>query len=272
MVRSKALYSERLDPFMNSSYDPIARFYDLSHQALVDDIPFLLQQAAETGGPALELGCGSGRLLAPLARAGITVTGVDNSPEMLARAAMWLAGEAAEVRDRVRLVEGDVRSPFLPPGEPFALAYFGYNTFMHLDETAAAAALRQLRPLLRPGARLLIDVDHPLALSAAGNEPDFELEEELRDEAMGETIRQYAAYESVPGEQAVDVTWVYETGQENAEARTQVTMRYHYLYPHQYDLLLSLTGFRLLGFLGDYDGSPFDEESERLIVVGEVES
>ena len=118
---------------------------------------------------------------------------------------------------------------------------------MHLDETAAAAALRQLRPLLRPGARLLIDVDHPLALSAAGNEPDFELEEELRDEAMGETIRQYAAYESVPGEQAVDVTWVYETGQENAEARTQVTMRYHYLYPHQYDLLLSLTGFRLLG-------------------------
>ena len=256
---------------MNTPYDTIARFYDLSHQALVDDIPFLLEQAAEIGGPALELGCGSGRLLVPLARAGTTVTGIDNSPEMLARAAMRLAGEAAEVRDRVHLVEGDVRAPTLPPGEPFGLAYFGYNTFMHLDETAAAAALRQLRPLLRPGARLLIDVDHPLVLSAAGNEPDFELEEELRDEAMGETIRQYAAYESVPGEQAVDVTWIYETGRADAEARTQVTMRYHYLYPHQYDLLFGLTGFRLLGFLGDYDGSRFDEDSERLIVVGEAE-
>jgi SAM-dependent methyltransferase len=256
---------------MNMPYDAIARYYDLSHQALTEDIPFLLQQAAEAGGPALELGCGSGRLLVPLARAGTAVTGIDNSPEMLARAAMRLAGEAAEVRDRVRLVESDLRSPALPPGEPFALAYFGYNTFMHLDETAAAAALRQLRPLLRPGARLLIDVDHPLALSAAGNEPDFELEDELRDEAMGETVRQYAAYESVAGEQAVDVTWIYETGRGDAETRTQVTMRYHYLYPHQYDLLFSLTGFRLLGFLGDYDGSRFDEDSERLIVVGEAE-
>jgi SAM-dependent methyltransferase len=256
---------------MNMSYDAIARYYDLNHQWLVDDIPFLLQQAAETGGPALELGCGSGRLLAPLARAGTVVTGVDNSPEMLARAAMRLAGEVVEVRDRVHLVESDMRALSLPGSEPFALAYFGYNTFMHLDETAAAAALRRLRPLLRPGARLLIDVDHPLGLSAAGDDPDFVLEDELRDDALGETVRQYTAYESVPGEQAVDVTWVYETIRGDAEARTRVTMRYHYLYPHQYDLLFGLTGFRLLGFLGDYDGSAFDEDSERLIVVAEAE-
>ena len=256
---------------MNIPYDAIARFYDLSHQTLVEDIPFLLQQAVEAGGPALELGCGSGRLLVPLARAGMAVTGVDNSPEMLARAAMRLAGEAADVRARVRLVEGDVRGLALPAGEPFALAYFGYNTFMHLDETAAAAALRRVRPLLRPGARLLIDVDHPLALSATGDDPDFVLEDELRDEAMGETVRQYTAYESVPGEQAVDVTWVYETGRAGDDVPTRVTLRYHYLYPHQYDLLFGLTGFRLLGFLGDYDGSPFDEDSERLIVVGQAE-
>ena len=78
---------------MNLSYDAIARYYDLSHQSLVEDIPFLLRVAAETGGPALELGCGSGRLLVPLARAGYAVTGVDNSPEMLARAELRLAGE-----------------------------------------------------------------------------------------------------------------------------------------------------------------------------------
>ncbi len=256
---------------MNPTYDPIARYYDLSHQPLVEDIPFLLRQAAETGGPALELGCGSGRLLVPLARAGVAVVGVDNSPEMLARAAMRLTGEPVEVRAGVRLVEGDVRSLALPGLEPFALAYFGYNTFLHLDETAAAAALRRLRPLLRPGARLLIDVDHPLALSAAGDDPDFVLEDELRDEALGETIRQFTAYESVPGEQAVDVTWVYETNKSGDDAPTRVKLRYHYFYPHQYDLLFGLTGFRLLGLLGDYDDSRFDEDSERLIIVGEAE-
>ncbi len=41
---------------------------------------------------------------------------------MLARAAVRLAGEPAEVRGRVRLVEGDVRSLALPGAEPFALA------------------------------------------------------------------------------------------------------------------------------------------------------
>ena len=163
-----------------------------------------------------------------------------------------------------------MRSLTLPGAEPFALAYFGYNTFLHLDETAAAATLRRLRPLLRPGARLLIDVDHPLALSAAGDDPDFVLEDELRDPALGETIRQFTAYESVPGEQAVDVTWVYETSRRDDDA-TRVTLRYHYFYPHQYDLLFGLTGFRLLGLLGDYDDSRFDEDSERLIVVGEAE-
>ena len=92
-----------------------------------------------------------------------------------------------------------------------------------------------------------------------------------RDPALGETIRQFTAYESVPGEQAVDVTWVYETDKSGDDAPTRVTLRYHYFYPHQYDLLFGLTGFRLLGLLGEYDDSRFDEDSERLIVVGEAE-
>ncbi len=253
---------------MTNLYDPIARYYDLSHNDLTEDIPFLLEMAQAAGGPVLELGCGSGRLLLPIARAGLAITGVDNSPEMLARAEARLAAEPADVRARVSLVAGDMKAPPLPDGEPFALAVFGYNTFMHLDEMGAAAALRHLRPRLRPGGRLLIDVDNPLALAAAGDDPDFTLEDELVDEATGETLRQFTAYESVPGEQAVDVTWVYESdrGRPSLKAR----LRYHYLYPHQYDLLLGLTGFRLAGLGGGYEGEPFDEESDRLIVVGEA--
>ena len=36
-------------------YEHIARYYDLSHDRLVEDIPFLLKLAAETAGPVLEL-------------------------------------------------------------------------------------------------------------------------------------------------------------------------------------------------------------------------
>lgn len=247
-------------------YDHIARYYDLSHNRLTDDIPYLLALARETEGPLLELGCGSGRLLSPLARAGFHVTGVDSSPEMLARARVRLAGEPADVRARVRLVEGDVRTLILPDAAPFALAFFGYNTFMHLNEVGAGTALRRVRPLLRPGGRLFIDVDNPLLLSVVADDPDFVLEDELRDETTGETIRQFTAYESAPVEQAVDVTWVYESTGDAGRAKAR--LRYHYLYPHQYDLLLALTGFRLIALAGDYDGAPFDEESDRLLILG----
>jgi SAM-dependent methyltransferase len=251
---------------MHDQYDHIARYYDLSHDRLTDDIPFLLKLAAETGGPVLEPGCGSGRLLIPLARAGYVATGVDNSPEMLARAETRLAGEPAGVRSRVRLLAADMKKLSLPDGEPYGLIVFGYNTFMHLDETGAGAVLKRLRPLLRSDGLLAIDVANPMALAAAADDPDFELEDTLRDELLGETIRQYTAYEGAPGEQMVDVTWVYEQiGAESAP--TKARLRLHYLYPHQYDLLLTLTGFRLTAIYGDYDRTPFTEESERLLLV-----
>jgi SAM-dependent methyltransferase len=247
-------------------YDHIARFYDLSHDRLTHDIPFLLALANQTGGPVLEPGCGSGRLLVPLARAGYAVTGVDNSREMLARAERRLAGETADVRGRARLLDADLKRLAWTGVEPFGLIIFGFNTFMHLDEAGAGAALQRLRPVLRPGGLLVIDVENPMALAAAADDPDFELEDTLRDERLGETIRQYTAYEGVPGEQAVDVNWVYETvGRESSPAKFR--QRLHYLYPHQYDLLLTLTAFRLTAIFGDYDRRPFDEESERLLLL-----
>lgn len=253
------------------AYEQIARFYDLSHDRLTEDIPFLLAQAAETGGPVLEIGCGSGRLLAPLARAGYKVTGVDQSPEMLARAEARLAMQPVETRARVRLLREDVRVLGLSDSGQFGLICFGYNTFMHLDEAGAGAALKRLRPLLRPGGRLLIDVANPMVLSMVADDPDFVLEDTLADEERGVTLRQYTAYESIPGEQAVDVTWVYEeSGDELAadgQTATKFRLRYNYMYPHQFDLLLTLTGFRLAAIYGGYDGTPFSEESERLIVL-----
>ncbi len=252
-------------------YEHIARYYDLSHDRLIEDIPFLLKLAAETAGPVLEIGCGSGRLLIPLARAGYAVTGIDSSPEMLARAEIRLATEASETRALVRLVAGDVKSLRLPPEDQYGLIVFGYNTFMHLDEAAAGAALKRLRPALRDGGRLVIDVTSPILLSSAADDPDFVLEDVLEDPLHGETIRQYTAYEAIPGEQAVDVTWLYETtgddGWGDDQRPVKARLRYHYLYPHQYDLLLTLTGYRLTSLSGDYDGSPFHEDSDRLILL-----
>ena len=65
------------------SYDLLARFYDLENADFIEDLDFWVDLAKESGGPVLELGCGSGRVTQQIARAGITVAGLDNSPAML---------------------------------------------------------------------------------------------------------------------------------------------------------------------------------------------
>ena len=58
-------------------------FYHAHHNAFRSDIPFWLDLARRQGSPILELGCGTGRVLIPLAEAGYTVYGLDIDPEML---------------------------------------------------------------------------------------------------------------------------------------------------------------------------------------------
>ena len=79
-------------------YDQIARYYDLLHGDLTEDIEFVIRLAEKSGGPVLELGCGTGRLLLPLVRIGQKTTGLDNSEEMLAVAKAKVASERAAVR------------------------------------------------------------------------------------------------------------------------------------------------------------------------------
>src|SRR2546422_10042026 len=70
-------------------WDQYAPFYDWENARTLGrrDVPFWRRLAADANGPVLELGCGTGRVTRPLARAGIDIVGVDRSDAMLARAA-----------------------------------------------------------------------------------------------------------------------------------------------------------------------------------------
>ena len=85
-----------------------AEFYDILHAGLADVDAYV--EFAKRYGPALlELGCGTGRILVPLARAGLEVTGVDRSEDMLELCRQKLAYEDEEVRSRARLMRADTR-------------------------------------------------------------------------------------------------------------------------------------------------------------------
>ena len=89
-----------------SSYDDIPDFgllYDsVPLYAERNDVAFYVEEAKVARGTVLELGCGTGRILLPIARAGCTIAGLDSSREMLARCRQKLAAEPAKFQALVR--------------------------------------------------------------------------------------------------------------------------------------------------------------------------
>ncbi len=91
-------------PFVSEFYDSVIPY------AQRQDIHFYVEMAQKMGGPVLELGCGTGRVLIPTARAGIDITGFDYSSRMLEVLKAKLQLEPIEVQKRVELVQGDMRN------------------------------------------------------------------------------------------------------------------------------------------------------------------
>jgi SAM-dependent methyltransferase len=251
-------------------YEKIARYYDLSHATLTADIGFVLTLASQANGPILELGCGTGRLLLPLARAGYTVTGLDNSPAMLAYAQRHLGHETEAVQHRVTLVEADMTTFTLAGQEShFALAILPYNTLMHLEPGQAPAVFQRIGRYLRADGRLFIDLTNPFTVAQTVNDGALSLENSLVEPETGDIVLQMASNWLDDKEQVLRITWIYDTTPPTGGLihRTVVQAAYHYLYPHQLELFLADAGFTLESLSGNYNQAPFSEESERMLIL-----
>lgn len=109
-------------------YDRMADVYDAC--VLFDeDIPFLLEECAGASGPVLELMAGTGRVTVPLAEAGVDLTCVDASEEMLAVLREKLAGHGLTAT----ILLGDVRDLDLPEAS-FPMAILPFHAFAELVE------------------------------------------------------------------------------------------------------------------------------------------
>jgi SAM-dependent methyltransferase len=262
-------------------YDQIARYYDLVHARLTADLPLVLNLAAQAGGPILELGCGTGRLLLPLAEAGHQVTGVDNSEAMLARCRAALEGETATsprsvqtaaYNSHVTLVQADIMALDKAVGalsERFALAILSYNTLMHLSHNQVTGLLRQLQPYLTENGRLFIDVANPFLLIETADTPQLTLENQFTDPQNGDYILQFATTRLDDVAQICHVTWIFDASPAAGGPiqRHLSQMAYHYFYPHELELALQAAGYHLQHLWGSYDQTPFVEESERLLLL-----
>jgi len=255
------------------SGDPAADFYrarpdlyDLMHEDQVEDIEFVRQSVAvlPTGARVLELGCGTGRLLRPVLESGATAVGLDREPAMLSVAAANLAifGE------NVALIEGEM-TRFEAPGEPFDLALIGLNTFMHLlTMRKQMGCLDCVHRHLRPGGTLLIDLANPHAV--------------LRDTQQGMVQHRFTK-PGPRGAETLTTLWsatMFNLGKQLAHTtllfdevdnhtgllrRTAADIVLRLTYRYELEHLLARTGFTARALYGDYESTPYDDDSERLI-------
>jgi SAM-dependent methyltransferase len=252
-------------PSLNvESYDAIAR--DVLPGG--DDLAFIATLAAETGGPLLELACGTGRLTIPLAEAAFEIVGLDRSAPMLDVARSKAGRLEPSVRERVRFVEADMTEFELP--ERFGLVFAVFRGFMLLlDIDSQRAALGAARRHLRPGGRLVLDLFDPrLDLLVPGSQ--------IPDRVQTGPLPAGTVVEARPGQRAIDPVrqvfeepWQFvERGGDGTVLREEhevLTMRWTYRYEMRH--LLTLAGFEDLHEFGDYAGGPPAYGAEQIWVA-----
>jgi SAM-dependent methyltransferase len=249
-------------------YATLARYYDILHRSVTADIPLVLRLAAEAPGPILELGCGSGRLMGPLAEAGFAVWGLDSAPEMLAlaraRAAALPDGHGAGVN----LIQGDMTAFAL--SLRFGLILIAYNTLMHLAPSEMARALRLARQHLAPGGRVYLDLESPYGFDSLPDDGALVVEQSVY---LPERDARLIHYSRTRVDRAEQIAWVTTVLEESPAAggpaaRHVAEAAFYYLWPHECELLLNRAGLALVALYGDYDEQPFGEDSRRMIAVG----
>lgn len=248
-----------------AEFDRFARFYDLDYEPFQDDVALYLGFAERTGGPLLELGCGTGRLLLPLARAGFSITGVDMSPRMLEVAQAKV--DAAGLDDQITLVQADMREVNLP--QQYRLAFIAINSFMHLVTLEdQLAALRTWRKLLLPGGLLLIDVDNPDPRHLLEADGRLDLQGRWFDPDTGATVLKHMSRTLDAARQLQHVLFIYdEVFPDGQVRRTLAPFQARYLYRYEGELLLNKAGFTPEQVYGSYDLDSYGSDSERMIFV-----
>lgn len=246
-----------------SPFDRFARLYDWEHDRYLADIDVHLAFAARFGGPVLELACGSGRLLAPLARAGFDVTGVDSSPVMLERARKRLADlglQAQLVEQRIEWLDLESR---------FRTIILGLDSFGLLvkrgDQLRALGAAK--RHATHDG-RLILDLANGNLRGAA--EPVEELLHDmtLADPETGRPITKFVLRRPRPAEQLDELMFFYDEQDEAGYLkRSMVELRLRWFTRFELELLLETAGWRVEELYGSYDLATYGAQSDRLLVV-----
>jgi SAM-dependent methyltransferase len=250
--------------------DPLR--YERTYARRTEDIRFYVEVARSAGrGAILELGAGSGRVTLPIARAGRTIVAVDRMAPMLARLRERLAAEREQVRRRVRVVRGDLRSVRI--GQRFPLVIAPFNVLMHLyARRDVERALATVRAHLAPKGRFVFDVTMP-DLRALLRDPNrgYVARHPFRDPRTGRRYR-YEERFQYDAEAQVQMITVVLTAEDDPQDVWMLPLAHRQFFPAELEALLACAGFTIEARWGGFDRSPLHRDAESQVVVARLDA
>ena len=245
---------------MTDDYADVAELYDyVVPYATRGDVEFFVDEALAANGAVLEVGCGTGRVLIPTARAGVSITGIDLSSAMLDRCREKVAAEPEKVQQRIDLVEADMRDFRL--GKTFALATIPFRPFQHLLTVQdQVACLTTVHRHLQPDGRLILDLFNPSIDYLANRPIGLEISEgpptTLPDGRSLE--RTFKIVNADRFEQINDIELIYNVTDVHGHTERSVhAFRMRYLFRYEAEHLLARTGFLVEQLYAGYDRSAY---------------
>lgn len=254
----------------------LPELYDAQYRTYREDLAFYRRLAEDHAGPVLEIGCGTGRITLEMARVGASVTGVDSSPDMLARARERVDREDAG--HRVTLIEADMRAlrdhggrsttgtageTGLAPGS-FGLAVAPFNTLMHAytleDQDRTLAGLFDL---LAPGGVFACDVFVPNfgAIGVVRADPAWEA-------ALGPDVDLFLMQDHDPVRQRIVSTYlIHRVDAAGLVRRERARLDQRYYTRFELERAIRAAGFVDVKTFGSFERAPLRESSDVVAIV-----
>ena len=250
-----------------NTYDLIAPFYDAEHANFGDDLDMYQNFAEASGGPILELACGSGRVLVPLATLGYEMVGVDTSASMLALARQRIQVEVLNVR--CELVQQDMTKMHL--GRKFRMALIALGSFGHvITRKEQQQALATVRDHLSTGGLFIVDISNA----------DARYMEDLTGQLLhqgtwqrpdGTVLTHFVSPTTAIERHVLELTHFYDQHSQGGSVhRTTLTTHLYLFERSEMELLLEYAGFVIKDVYGDYELGTCVLESPRMIFVAEA--
>ena len=250
-------------------FDRVAVFYDSEQKGFTKDISFYLEYAKECGGEVLELACGTGRILIPMAKQGIKITGLDISEGMLEIAYKKVNADES-IKGNVTFIKSDMRTFDLK--RKFSVILIAFRSFQSLltkeDQVACLEAVHKhlsdnglfILDLFAPRHDLLAQVHRTMDMDRFYDvEKDVYVTRHAEDnyDLARQTLHEDRFYE-----------WTDKSGKFHCQ---KWSFDLAYLFRYEAELLLQACGFRVKQLFGNFNKSSYDYYSgEQIFVAGKI--